>query len=236
MKYKAIFFDMDGTLVPMDTQSFTGGYFKFLYAKLAHHGLDPKSFASDMWAGVAAMVKNDGSKTNEDAFWEVFTRRTGVAKEAANPDCLDFYGNEFHAAKAFTEENPLAADAIHAAREKAELVVLSTNPLFPMVGQHTRMSWVGLAPEDFDLITAYESERYCKPNPMYFTDICRRLSLEPGECLLIGNDEKEDMYAGTAAGLDCWLVTDWMIPSAEHPWKGPRGTFAQTLQMLRELD
>lgn len=235
MKYKAIFFDMDGTLVPMNTETFTAGYFKFLFAKLARHGLNPKTFGADMWAGVAAMVKNDGSRTNEDAFWEVFTARTGVSKEAANPDCLEFYGREFQQAKAFTQENPLAREAVLAAREKAELVVLSTNPLFPMVGQNTRMSWVDLKPEDFDLVTAYETERFCKPNPMYYTEICRRLQLDPGECLLIGNDEREDMYAGTAAGLDCWLVTDWMIPSEAHPWNGPRGTFAETVQMLKAL-
>lgn len=235
MKYKAILFDMDGTLVPMDTDTFTKGYFKFLFKKLAKHGLNPATFGQDMWAGVAAMVKNDGSITNEEAFWQVFEARTGAGKDAINADCLDFYSNEFQAAKQFTQDNPLAAEAIRIAREKAELVILATNPLFPMVGQYTRMSWVGLKPEDFDLITAYEEERFCKPNPMYYISICQRLGLEPEQCLMIGNDEHEDMHAAVQAGLDAYLVTDWMLPSSRHPWEGPRGTFAEMVQMLRSL-
>lgn len=236
MKYKAILFDMDGTLVPMDTHAFSRGYFKFLYAKLAKYGLDAQSFGKNMWAGVAAMVANDGSVTNEERFWEVFSPLVGVSKETINADCLEFYGNEFQQAKQFTGENPLAAEAVRIAREKAELVILATNPMFPMVGQYTRMGWVGLKPEDFDLITAYEDEHYCKPNPMYFTSICQRMNLRPEECLMIGNDEDEDMYAGTKAGLDCWLVTDCAIPSEAHPWQGLKGTFAELVEMLKNLD
>lgn len=236
MKFKAILFDMDGTLVPMDTHTFTNGYFKFLLKKLAPYGVDPATFARNMWAGVAAMVKNDGIMTNEEAFWIVFEKLTGLQKDVINAQCLDFYGNEFQQAKQFTEENPLAAEAVRIAREKADLVILATNPLFPMVGQITRMGWVGLKPADFDLVTAYEEDRYCKPNPMYFTSICQRMGVKPEECLLIGNDEGEDMYAGTLAGLHCYLVTNWMIPSEKHPWQGQKGTFAELLEMLRSLE
>lgn len=181
------------------------------------------------------MVKNDGTMTNEDAFWQVFSQRTGADKAAVNEDCLDFYGNEFQAAKQFTQENPLAAEAVRIAREKADRVILATNPMFPMVGQVTRMGWVGLKPADFDLVTAYEEERFCKPNPMYYTAICERMGIRPEECLMIGNDEHEDMYAASQAGLSCYLVTDWMIASQRHPWDGPKGTFADMVEMLRSL-
>ena len=236
MKFKAILFDMDGTLVPMDTDQFTGGYFRLLFRKLARHGLDPNLFAKQMWAGVRAMVENDGTATNEERFWEVFCKLTGKEKEEINADCLDFYENEFQQARQFTESNPLAPQAVGLAREKAEKVILATNPMFPMVGQNTRMGWVGLKPEDFDLVTAYEQERYCKPNPMYYTSICQRFGLNPEDCLMIGNDENEDMYAGTQAGLHCWLVTDWEIPSQDHPWQGDRGSFAETIEMLKALE
>lgn len=236
MTYQAILFDMDGTLVPMDVDKFTKGYFGLLLAKLARHGFDPSQFGRQMWAGVAAMVENDGTATNEERFWACFTRLTGKEKDTVNPDCLDFYGNEFAQARRFTEENPLAVQAIRLARARAEKVILATNPMFPMVGQVTRMGWVGLKPEDFDLVTAYEEERYCKPNPLYYTSICQRLGLEPSRCLMIGNDEHEDMYAATQAGLHCHLITDWMIPSREHPWQGSRGSFSQTLALLEGLE
>lgn len=40
---KAILFDLDGTLLPMDQDEFTKGYFKLLAAKLAPYGYEPKT-------------------------------------------------------------------------------------------------------------------------------------------------------------------------------------------------
>lgn len=235
MKYKAILFDMDGTLLPMDMHNFSKNYFKLLYMKLAKFGLNPESFAANIWTSVSAMVKNDGTKTNEEVFWEKFEELTGVSYEVAGATCNEFYGKEFHEAKAFTSDNPLAKEAVRVAKEKVEKVILSTNPLFPMVGQVSRMSWVGLNPSDFDLITSYESDSYCKPNPKYFTSIFERIGVEPSECLLIGNDENEDMYAGSKAGMDCYLVTDCKEADEEHPWTGPQGTFKEMIEMLKNL-
>ena len=38
MKSKAVLFDLDGTLLPMDQDAFTKGYFKLLAKKLSPHG------------------------------------------------------------------------------------------------------------------------------------------------------------------------------------------------------
>jgi HAD superfamily hydrolase (TIGR01509 family) len=200
MQYKAILFDMDGTLLPMDNDVFTMAYFKGLCRKLAHYGMEAQALIDAVWTGTKAMVVN-----------------------------------EFHEARACTGENPLAKKAVLAARAKAEKVVLATNPLFPLIGQKSRMSWVGLSPEDFDLVTSYESDSYCKPNPEYFRSVCKRIGVAPEECLLIGNDETEDMYAGSLAGMDCYLVTDCMISSEAHPWTGAKGTFTEMVDMLCRL-
>lgn len=236
MKYKAILFDMDGTLLPMDMKVFTAGYFKGLFKKLAKYGIDAKALTDAVWAATGAMVQNDGTLTNAERFWEYFEKITGLKESVVGADCLDFYKNEFDEAKIFTQENPLAKKAVEVAREKANLVILATNPLFPMNGQITRMNWVDLKPEDFDLVTSYESDHYCKPNPAYFISVCERMSLKPQECLLIGNDEFEDMYAASVAGMDCYLVTDCKIADEKHPWEGAQGSFAEMVEMLQGLD
>lgn len=41
MKLTTVLFDLDGTLLPMDNDAFTKGYFKILAAKLAPHGYEP---------------------------------------------------------------------------------------------------------------------------------------------------------------------------------------------------
>ena len=50
METRAILFDMDGTLLPMDTELFTRMYFKILTAKFAPFGYDPKALIDAVWA------------------------------------------------------------------------------------------------------------------------------------------------------------------------------------------
>ena len=71
----------------------------------------------------------------------------------------------------------------------------------------TRLSWVGLAPEDFSLVTTYENSRFCKPNPAYFQEIVEKLGKTPQECLMVGNDGVEDT-AAAKVGLSLYLTTD----------------------------
>ena len=100
MHITTVLFDLDGTLLPMDQEAFTTGYFKLLAKKLAPHGYEPKSLVDAIWAGTAAMVKNDGSCTNEQAFWKKFSAIYGSEKALADqPLFEDFYANEFSAAQ-----------------------------------------------------------------------------------------------------------------------------------------
>ena len=70
MKITTVLFDLDGTLLPMDQDVFVKDYFGRIAAKVAPAGYDPKQLIDTIWCGTAAMVKNDGSKTNEEAFWD----------------------------------------------------------------------------------------------------------------------------------------------------------------------
>jgi len=235
MKYKAILFDLDGTLLPMDMHRFTKGYFSLLYKSVGSLPIDEETFVKAVWAATGAMVSNDGGDINRNVFWNDFEKLTGICATELIAETERFYSNEFNEAKCFTEENPFAAQAVHLAREKAEYVILATNPLFPAAGQRTRLSWVGLSAEDFDLVTDYASDRYGKPNPEYFRDVLDRMGLKPCECLHIGNDELEDMYCCSRAGLDGYLVTDCLIPSDKYSHEGPRGSFAEMMEYLRKL-
>ncbi len=235
MEYQAILFDLDGTLLPMNLESFAKAYFLALAKELAPFGIPQEQLIQAVWGGTKAMIQNDGSALNADVFWRVFCSLTGVAREAVEPTCDAFYADGFQRARVATDENPLAVEAIRAAHEKAPHVILATNPLFPIQGQRTRLSWIGLKEEDFDLVTCYSSDRFCKPNPAYYLDICKRLQLDPARCLMIGNDDREDMQAARAAGMSCYLITDCRIPDENSPWQGPQGTFRDMLSMLRAL-
>lgn len=218
----------------MDMNTFMKAYFKELCISLAKYGVPAEKIVESVWAGTKAMVKNDGSCTNDKRFWDTFFTLTGIESDTIYEETDYFYSHEFNRAKAATGENPLARAAVDAAHAGGRTVVLATNPLFPRPGQLSRIGWIGLKEDDFALITSYESDSFCKPNPEYYLDICRRLKLESADCLMIGNDVGEDMLAAAAAGIDGYLVTDCMIP-ADKPWNGPQGSFIEMLEMLKTL-
>ena len=99
---KAILFDLDGTLLPMDQDAFTKRYFKLLAAKLAPRGYDPKMLIDGIWAGTAAMGKNDGSCTNEQAFWNRFAGIFGERVRKDEPVFEEFYRKEYFGRQLFT--------------------------------------------------------------------------------------------------------------------------------------
>lgn len=232
---KAVLFDLDGTLLPMDQEEFINAYFKELSAVACDENTDAKTFVGLIWTSTKAMIGNDGSRKNEEAFWESFEREAGKECSRIKADCDGFYTKEFNKVKAVTKENPLAKKAVQLAAKNGRKVVLATNPMFPMDGQKTRISWIGLTEDDFEFITSYETDSYCKPNPQYFVSICERLGVKPEECLMVGNDEREDMYAASSIGMNCFLVTDCMIKDEEHPWNGERGSFKDLINKLENM-
>lgn len=235
MKYDAILFDLDGTLLPMDNDMFTKGYLALL-SKVAAvtGGYDRETFIKAMWKGVSAMMKNDGNRKNEDVFWDVVAQTLGKEIYDHIPVFDAFYQNEFHETKQLTGPNPLAKEAIALARKNAGKVILATNPLFPTVAVHSRMSWIDVEPGLFDWITDYSNSSTCKPNPAYYLEICEKFDLDPKKCLMIGNNAQEDVEAGTAAGMDLFLVTDWLINNGEMP-DCPQGSFADLIDYLKHL-
>ena len=84
-KITTVLFDLDGTLLPMDQEVFVKAYFGSLAKKLAPHGYDPQTLIAGIWEGIAAMVKNDGSKTAEEAFWASFADRFGAEVRKDEP-------------------------------------------------------------------------------------------------------------------------------------------------------
>jgi phosphoglycolate phosphatase-like HAD superfamily hydrolase len=136
-----VLFDLDGTLLPMDQEAFTTGYFKLLAKKLAPHGYEPKSLVDVIWAGTAAVVKNDGSRTNEHAFWEKFSAIYGAEKARADqPLFEDFYANEFSAAREICGFNAAAAETVRRLKARGFRFALATNPIFPRIATAQRIS------------------------------------------------------------------------------------------------
>lgn len=232
---KAILFDLDGTLLPMDQEVFVRDYLGRMAAFLAPHGYDPQSLIKAVWAGTGAMVKNDGKALNEDVFWYVFN---SILDRDAKQDLAlfeEFYRTEFQKAKDSCGFNPAAVEAIRQIKDMGYRLILATNPLFPAIATHSRARWAGLNPEDFELVTTYENSRFCKPNPDYYREILGKIALDGSQCLMVGNDVGEDMVA-QKLGMKTFLLTDCLInKTAEDISQYPNGSFPELLHYIRSL-
>ena len=214
MPIKMVLFDLDGTLLPMDMDEFTGGYFKLLAKKAAPYGYEPQSMVKAVWKGTAAMVKNDGSCRNEDAFWGDFASTYGEQALKDRPMFDEFYMNEFQEAKQYCGYNPKASETVHWIIDRGLRIALATNPLFPALATESRIRWTGLEPEEFEFFTTYENIGFCKPNLDYYREVLRRANLSAEDCLMVGNDVGEDMVAADL-GMEVFLLTDCLINKAE---------------------
>lgn len=235
MAITTVLFDLDGTLLPMDQESFIKAYLGGLCKKLAPLGYDPKALSAAIWKGTEAMVKNDGSRSNETIFWETFCGIFGEKAREDLPVFEDFYQNEFQQVAQACGYNPAAWQLIDGLKARGLRLVLATNPIFPAIATYSRVRWAGLTPEDFCHITTYENSRFCKPNPAYYRDILENLGLDPAECVMVGNDEGED-GAATALGLPVFLLTDCLICRPEVDTTGvPRGDYPALTQWLETM-
>ena len=227
MRIKTVMFDLDGTLLPMDQDQFTKYYFGLLAKKLAPYGYDAEQLTGGIWAGTAAMVKNDGSCTNEEVFWKKFCAIMGEKVLEDKPLFEEFYRVEFQGAKASCGFAPQAAGLVKKLKAAGYRVLLATNPIFPAIATESRIRWAGLEPEDFALYTTYENACRCKPNPDYYRDILSSMELDGAECLMVGNDATEDT-AAELAGMQVFLLTDCLINKANKDIsRWPHGGFDQ---------
>ena len=230
-----ILFDLDGTLLPMDQEVFVNSYLKRMAVKLAPHGYDPDLMVKGLWKGTGAMVKNDGGRTNEEVFWDVFNAVLGKDCTKDENLFLDYYRNEFQLVAGDCGFDPRAAEAIAEIRSLGYRVALATNPLFPAIATHSRAKWAGLNPDDFELITTYENSRHCKPNLEYYRDILATLDVKPENCVMVGNDVSEDMIA-RKLGMKVFLLTDSLINKENKDISAyPHGSFPELMTFVREL-
>ena len=232
MAITTVLFDLDGTLLPMDQDEFVETYFGLLAKFMLPHGYEPKQLIKTVWEGTAAMLKNDGTRTNEQVFWDCFCSRYGEDVKSKIPLFESFYATDFLGGKAACGFNPKAVETVRELKKMGLRVALATNPIFPPIATENRIRWAGLTPEDFEIYTTYVNSHYCKPSPEYYKEVADGLRVDPEECLMVGNDVSDDMPAQNL-GMKVFLLTDCLINRKhEDITKFAHGSFDRLMEYI----
>lgn len=235
MSIKAILFDLDGTLLPMDLDEFIKAYFGTLSKKLEPLGFEPNKLFDSLWAGIKAMYSNDGSCLNEKRFWDKFVEIYGEGIKDNIYDFEEYYKNDFDKVKDSCGFDKKAKWLIDELKKLGYRLTLATNPLFPSIATHKRTNWAGLEVGDFEIITTYENSSFCKPNTKYYEEILNKMNVKPEECLMVGNDVNEDMVA-SKLGIKVFLLPKCLINKDNKDISSfPQGDFEDLLNYVKSL-
>ena len=202
---KCVLFDLDGTLLPIDTVKHIKEYFVEIRKYFETHGFAGDEFFAVFMSAVRSMTKSTGEDTIERVFWQEMENAIPGIKERLSPALDDFYKNHFPALSRNAYSDGAARELIELCHSQKLDCVIATSPFFPRVAIVERLSWCGLSPDDFVYMTGYEDSKYAKPNPKYFAEILDRLSLRADECIVIGNDARDDL-AAESVGLSVFLI------------------------------
>ena len=235
MGIRAVLFDLDGTLLPMDQATFTKAYFGGLAKRLAARGYESEKLIKLIWQGSAAMVGNDGEKTNEEVFWDRFSEIYGKDDRLDEPYFEEYYKADFDSVKSVCGFNHNAAKAVEEIKSLGLRTALATNPLFPSIATEKRIAWAGLNVCDFELYTTYENSHFAKPNPKYYEEILSKLHIKPSDALMVGNDVTEDMIA-ESLGMKVFLLTDNLINRENADIsRYPNGSFDELMIYIKTI-
>jgi FMN phosphatase YigB (HAD superfamily) len=225
---RAVLFDLDGTLLHIDTARFIEVYTRLLAAWFARW-IPPEAFVAHLLAATWKMTENrDPKRTNKEVFDEAFYPAVGMSAEIMAPHLADFYEREFPKLREMAAPpDPAAREAVSVVLAQGLTAVLATHPILPAVATRARMEWAGIADFPFALVTSYETSHFCKPHPEYFQEVAASIRCDLRDCLFVGNDVIEDT-AARQLGMQTYLVTDHLTNRSRlQAGAGPTGTLKE---------
>jgi FMN phosphatase YigB (HAD superfamily) len=249
---KAIFFDLDGTLIGVHEAKLAETLMSVYQIYWNDKIPNPKTLEQAVLAGVMSVVKHKGVYKSEipliEQFFITFKEVTGFDRDVAYELFSKAYESKdfddvVKVCELYEEESK---QVIRSAKSLGLKLVLATNPVFPFIATKKRLEWIGINCNEFDFITHGENYHICKPHPTYFTDLLNVLNQEnssepikPEQVLMVGNDYYYDM-AASAVGMKTWFVgvanTYEGHPEAKGKFKiDYQGSLHELIQALEQL-
>jgi len=206
---KTIIFDLDGTLLPMETESFTKLYAKALTEAFYDFDDRNKVFKQVMHS-VQATVLNKTHETNYNKFFNHFDKHMDKDVDVYIKRFDEFYASGFGQVQSATSVSEEMIEAVDLLKKKQYNLIIATNPIFPMSANKQRIKWAGLDIEKFDHVTSFESNHYCKPHLEFYSEVLEMNQLNAEDVLMVGNDVQEDL-AIKALGAKTYIINNHLI-------------------------
>lgn len=202
---KAIFFDLDGTLLNLSDDQFEKVYAPEAYKHFSDLFTFP-DFMKNLFYSTEKMLKHDDlSNPVSDTFFKYFAPAAGLSQDAAMARFLAFYESNFDVLQTVSLPFPHGPQLINNIKALHIPMIIATQPVFYSLATEKRIRWAGLNPNDFLFVTHGTNSYSCKPSLSYFQNLLKISGVQPHEALMVGNDYLFDMAAGQL-GIHTWLT------------------------------
>jgi putative hydrolase of the HAD superfamily len=226
MKYKAIIFDLFGTLV--DSYS-VQGYNRYLTEMAAALELPEENF-SKLWRDTIYERGIGIFKTTEESIRYICNKLKASVSEENIEKCNQIrLGNT---RKALTPKNG-AVDILKRLRRLGYKIGLITNCSadVPLLWKETEFSHL------FDVTIFSASVGLKKPDAQIYNLACEQLGVGPNTCLYIGDGDSNELGGASQLGMDAVMIRD---PNELDPyrivevdWKGPKiENFSEIMDLI----
>lgn len=230
---KAIFFDLDGTLLPMNEEAFFKNYISLFAKDLSQYDYEPVEFMKSIYRAYEAMERNDGLKTNEMVFYETLAKIYGEKKIRRDRKYFkDFYHETFPEIDDHAGYQKEAAWLVQRVQKEGYRTILAADPLYARETIVHRLHLAGLLETDFEYISTFSNSTYCKSNPNYYRELLSILNLEPKDVLMTGNHIRHDGNA-KKAGIETFILLDnCIVDSLEELQNFKHGSWRELNQLI----
>ncbi|MEN6349104.1 MAG: HAD family hydrolase [Syntrophomonas sp.] len=234
--FKAVLFDLDGTLLNIDMDVFLGHYFKKMQEIAVKEGFPEDSgIVERIFKSTGVMIDNrDPQSSNEEVFMQDFLNSWQYPKEQVQAFFNKFYEQGFPQLRSYCQPFPGIPEMMENLFSRDLKVIIATNAVFPMTALQQRLDWAGVGHFNYDLITSYELMHFCKPHQEYYEEITEQIGVDPKDCLMVGNDKGEDLPAGKV-GMKTFLVEDMLIDNGSDLQPDWSGSLQEFLAFMKKL-
>ena len=208
-KSHTLLLDLDGTLIDMSAPK------PIFYARLLYslaRKLTPLIGVGNIFAATktirSALYENISSQTLEENLCAEIKNKFAIEPSITRDILTSWATHEFSHFAPMFRPVPGADEAVRKFIQAKRMLVLATNPVVSLASIEQRLSWIGLRPNDFDLITHAGNMTRCKPDPAYYSEILKKLNLNATECTMIGNDPIMD-GAAEKVGIKTHILKSW---------------------------
>ena len=218
--YPAYLFDLYGTLVDIHTDESKPGFWKLIAEYYTAHGAacDAACLRSDYLRLCAKETERlqgqcPGAAVEIDllpVFQSLYLQK-GLSPDAAMLAETAWYFRQRSTTHLRTYAG--AGELLTALRAAGGTVILLSNAQACFT--RPELDRLGLTGK-FDRIFISSEQGFKKPDPRFFTAPLRELGLEPGDCLMIGNDPVCDIEGAARVGMEAVYIQSALSPKTRQ--------------------